>query len=89
MIYLGIIKNYNKKSNWDRKYILNFRVLKLVGTRQLEVSDPKDRLRKVNNCDVHKVLPLEFIVSHIPDEQVFVRKGKYINDPHILKKLFS
>ena len=48
--------NFNKKSNWDAKYIPNFRIMKLIGTRQLEVSEPTGRLRKVNLCDVHKVL---------------------------------
>ena len=28
-----------------------------------------------------------FIVSCIPDEQIFARKGKYINDPCILKEV--
>ena len=81
-----MIKNY-KKSNWDAKYIPTFRVIRLVGIRQLEVSDPTSRLRKVSTCDVHKLLPSELIVSCIPDEQVFARKGKYINDPHILKEV--
>ena len=35
---------------------------------------------------MHKILPSHFIVSSILDEQVFGRKGKYINDPHILKE---
>ena len=84
---LAMIKNYDKKSNWDAKYIPNFRVIRLVDTRQLEVSDPTGRLRKVNICDVHKVLPSEFIVSCIPDEQVLAMKGKYINDPCVLKEV--
>ena len=45
------------------------------------------RLRKVNISDVHKVLASEFTVSSIPDEQVPVRKSKYINDPPILKEV--
>ena len=36
-----MIKNLDKKSNWDAKYIPNFRVITLIGTRQLEVSDPQ------------------------------------------------
>ena len=59
----------------------------MTGTRQLEVSDPTGRLRKVNICDVNKILSSEFIVSCIPDEQVFARKDKYINDPCILKEV--
>ena len=43
------------------------------------------RIRKVNVSDVHKILPSDHIVSSIPDEQVFGRRGKYIKDPHILK----
>ena len=82
-----MIKNYDKKSNWDAKYVQNFWVLRLVGTRQQEVFDPTGSLRKVNTCDVHKVLPSEFIVSCIPDEQVFARKGKYINDPCTFKEV--
>ena len=73
--------------NWDTNYVPHFRVVKLIGTIQLEVSDLKGRLKKVNICDVHKVLPSEFIVSCIPDKQVFTRKGKYINDPCILKEV--
>ena len=84
---LIIIKIFIKKSNCDVKYIPNFRVIRLIGTRQLEVSDPTGRLRKVNICDVHKILSSEFIVSHIPVEQVFARKGKYKNDPCILKEV--
>ena len=82
-----MIKIFYKNSNWDTEYLQNFRVIRLIGTRQLEVSDLTGRLRKVNICDVHKVLPSEFIVSYIPDEQVFTRKGKYINNPCILKEV--
>ena len=60
---------------------------KLIGTRQLEVSDLIGILRKVNIWDVHKISPANIIVSCILDEQIFARKGKYINDPHILKKV--
>ena len=84
---LIMIKNFNKKSNWDAKYIPNFRIIRLIGTRQLEVSDLTSGLRKVNICDVLRILPSEFIVSCIPDEQVFSRKGKYINDPCIFKEV--
>ena len=73
--------------NWDAKYIPNFRIIRLIDTRQLEVSDPIGRLRKVNICDVHKILPSQLIVRYIADEQVFARKGKYINEPHILKEV--
>ena len=45
------------------------------------------RLRKVNIMEVHKILPADFIVSCIPDEQIFVRKGKYINSLCILKEI--
>ena len=78
--------NFDKKSNWDAKYIPNSRIIRLVGPRQLEVSNLTGRLWKVNICDMHKILPSDFIVSSIPDEQVFGSKGKYINDPHILKE---
>ena len=72
-------------STWDTKYVPNFRVVKLIGTKQLEVSDLTGRLRKVNISDVHKILPEDFIVSCILDKQIFTRKGKYINDSCILK----
>ena len=77
---LIMIKNFDKKLNWDTKYIQNFRIIGLIGTRQLQISDLTGRLRKVNISDVHSILPSEFIVSCIPHEQVFTRKGKYIND---------
>ena len=60
---------------WDSKYIPNFRIVRLIGPRQLEVSDPAGRLRKVNVCNVCKILPSDFIVSSILDEHVFGRKG--------------
>ena len=75
------------KSNWDAKYIPNFRVVCLMGSRQLEVSDPTGRIRKVNVCDVHKILPSDKIVSSIPHEHIFGRRGTCINDPHILKEV--
>ena len=60
------------------KYIPNFRAVCLIGPRQLEVSNPAGRPRKVNVYDVHKILPSDQMVSSIQDEQVFGRKGKYI-----------
>ena len=36
---LFMIQNFDKKLNWDTKYIPNFRVIRLIGIRQLEVSD--------------------------------------------------
>ena len=53
--------------------------------KELKVSDPNGRLRKVNVCDVHKILPSDQIVSSIPDEQVLGRRSKYINALCILK----
>ena len=82
-----MIKNFDEKSNWDAKYIPNFRVIRQIGTRQQEFSNPTGRLRKVNIFDMHKVLPSELMVSCIPDEQVFARKVEYINDPYILKEV--
>ena len=84
---LIMIKHFNKKSNWDGKYIPYFRSIRLGGRRQLEVTDPTGKIRKLNICDVHKVLPSEFIVSCILDVQVFTRKGKYINDSCIPKEV--
>ena len=80
-----MIRNFDKKLNWDVKYIPNFRVVQLIGPRQLEFSNPTDRLRKVNVCGIHKILPSDQIVNPIPKEQFFGSKGKYIGDPHILK----
>ena len=82
-----MIRNFKKKSTWDSKYIPNFRVVHLIGSRQLEVSDPTGRIRKVNVCDAHKIVPSDHIISSILDEQVFGRKDKYIDDPRILKEV--
>ena len=84
---LIMIRNFDKKSNCDAKYVPNFRIVRLTGTRELEISDPMGRLRKLNISDAHKILPAEFIVSCLLDEQIFAGKGKYINDPHILKEV--
>ena len=81
-----MIKIFDKHQIGTQK-MPNFRIIRLIGTRQLEVSDPTGTLRKVKICDVHKVMPLEVIKSCIPDEQVFARKGKYINDPRILMEV--
>ena len=86
---LVMIRNCGKKSNWDAKYIPNFRAVCLIGSRQLGVFDHTGRIRKVNICDMHKILPSDHIVSSIPDEQVFGRRGKYINDPCILKEIVN
>ena len=43
---LIMIQHFDTKLNWDAKYILNFRVIQLIGTRKLAVSDPTGRLRK-------------------------------------------
>ena len=40
-------RNFDKKSNWDAKYVHNLRALHLIGSRQLEVSDHTDRIRKL------------------------------------------
>ena len=49
-----MIKNFDKKLNRDTKYIPNFRIIRLIGPRQQEVSNPTGRLRKVNITDVQK-----------------------------------
>ena len=54
---LVMIRIFKKKSYRDAKYVPNFRVVHLIGSRQMEVSDPTARIRKVNVCDVHKILP--------------------------------
>ena len=41
---LVMIKNFNKKLIWDVKYIPNFRIIRIISLRQLEVSDLLDRL---------------------------------------------
>ena len=84
---LVMIKNFDIKSIWDAKYIPNFRVVCLIGLRQLEVSFSMAETRKVNVCDVHKILPLDHIIRSIPDEQVFGQRGKYINYPRIIKEV--
>ena len=82
-----MIKNFDKKLTRDAKYVQNFRILGLICTRQLDVFDPKGRLRKVNISDIHKILSVDFLLSCIPDEQIFAKKGKYINEPQILKEV--
>ena len=60
-----MFRNFDKKSNWDAKYVPNFRVVCFIGLRHLGVSDPTGRVRKVNVCDVHKIFPSDDIVSSI------------------------
>ena len=82
-----MIKNFNGKSSWDAKYVPNFRVVCLIGSRQLEVSDPTGRARKLNICDAHNIMPSDHIINSIPDEQVFGQREKYINDLRIIKEV--
>ena len=56
-------------------------------SRQLKITNLTSRLRKVNICDVHKFLSSDFIINWIPDEKVFGKKGKHINDPQVLKEV--
>ena len=44
-----MIRDFDKKSKWNAKYIPNFRVVHLIGSRQLEVSHPTGRIRNVND----------------------------------------
>ena len=67
---LVMIKNVDKKLTWDAQYVPKFRIVRLIGTRQSEVSDPTGRLRKVKVSDIHEILPADFIVSCILDDQV-------------------
>ena len=48
---LVMIRNFDKKSNWDAKYVLYFRAVQLTGSRQLEVTDATGRIRKVNDLN--------------------------------------
>ena len=50
-----MIRNLDKNSNSDAKYIPNSRVVHLIGSRQLEMSDPTGEIRKVNVCVVCKI----------------------------------
>ena len=84
---LVMIRNLDKETNLDAKYVPNLRVVHLIGSRQLEPSNPTGRIRKVNVCDVHKIVPSDHTISSVPDEQVFGRTGTYINDPRILKEV--
>ena len=84
---LIMIRSINKKSTWDAKYVPNFRVVCMIGSRQLEVSNATGRTRNVNVSDVHKIVPSDQIISCILDEQIFGRRGKYINNPRILKEV--
>ena len=84
---LVMITNFDTKSNWDAKYIPNFRVVHVIGSPQLEVSDPMGRTRKINVCNAHKIMPSDHIISSTLDRQVCSQKGKYINDPRIIKEV--
>ena len=72
-----MIKNFKTKLNLDIKCIPNFRIVRLIGPRQLEISNLTGRLRKVNICNVHKILPSDFTVSSIPDKHVFGKRQVY------------
>ena len=52
---LILIKNVDKMLTWDAKYVANSRIVRLIGIRQLDVSDLTGRPRKVNISDVHKI----------------------------------
>ena len=82
-----MIKNVHKKSAWDGKYIPSFKIVCLIGSRQLEVSNPMSRTRKVNVCNAHERVPSYHIISSMQDEQVFGQGDKYINNPRIIKEV--
>ena len=84
---LVMIRNFDKKPTWDAKYVPNFRVVCLIGSRQLEISDPSDRTTKINVGDAHKIVLSDHIISSILDKKVFVRRGKYINYPRLLREV--
>ena len=82
-----MIKNFDRKSAWDAKYVPTLRVVCLIGSRQVEDLDCMVRTRKIYVCNAHKIMPSDHIISSILDKQVFGQKGKYINDPRIIKEV--
>ena len=43
-----MIRNFDKNLTGNAKYISNLRVVCLIGSKQLEVSNPTGRIRKIN-----------------------------------------
>ena len=81
---MALIKNHNRDSPFDTKYIPSYRIVKLVNEHAADVQDAIGKIRRVNPSDVHLMFPSEYILSHLPDNQTFGRVKKYTNHPDIM-----
>ena len=79
-----LIRNHHRGSPFDTKYILSYRIIKLVNGHAVDVQDMMGRIKRVNLNDVHPMFPSEYVPSHLPDSQTFGRVKKYINHPDIM-----
>ena len=79
-----LIKNHNRDSPFNTKYIPSYRIVKLINEHAADVQYTMGKIKRVNLNDVHLMFPSEYILSHLPDNKTFGRIKKYTNHPDIM-----
>ena len=65
----------------------NFHVCKVFNDRACDLQDPSGLVRCASIADTQLWMPAKYIVSVLPDIQVYGWASKYINDPSLMSDL--
>ena len=78
---LVLLKNCNT-SSLQTKYIPNYRIIKLIGDRAVNLHYNFGNIKRAHISDIQTMYPAEYFLSHLPPTSLFGRPAKYVNDPH-------
>ena len=79
----------HKEQNWDVKYLPNFCICKVISERMYDSQDPTGHVKRTAIADIQLLMPVEYIVSTLPDITVFEQACKDINYPSTMPDLKS
>ena len=77
---LVLLKNRNS-SALQTKYLPNYRIVKKVGDRAVDLQDNFGNIHQAHIDDIQTMYPVNFFLSYLPPTNLFGRTAKYINDP--------
>ena len=72
------LKGHNKLAP---KYLAQYRIVRFVSDRQVEIMSAKGVKRNVNIKDIHYQYPAEQLIRQLPEEQAFGRAAKFVYHP--------
>ena len=80
---LVLLKNRNTTA-LQTKYVPNYRIIKKIGDRAVDLRDNFGNIRRANIDDIQTMYPVDFLlVPFTPLDLVVGRTAKYINDPRM------